>query len=383
MIYCGKNGVGNKKENSVTECVYDEGRMYGKIGLTMIYILLVLFLITGCSSTELEERNFPLAAAITWDNGYQMILGFEELSDVANENANKENKTVVEAESDNCYGLFEDANKKNPGTMDYNHMKAIILSKELLMDDKHLNELLEYLDEQKVLARNTLLFVSGASLDELMSMDGQIKQPIGTYLDERIASDKELKDNCAVTLGGILNGRRNQNENLWIPELTLSESELLLDHYCLLQGIRLVGTIEQKDGKLALLSEQKLKQYSICLSDGTVAELTRFKVSASFDSGDMPTEHLNISAEAKLMNRTIENQKQQDKLKQDLEIELEEQLHEFSTAIQREWNVDTTNSYYRVGGYSRTLYEAYASDWTAYCRDLTCQYTCTIIPVSQ
>ena len=379
MIYCVRNGA----ENSAADCVHGQGRMHGRTGLTIVCILLVLFLTTGCSSTELEERNFPLAAAITWDNGYQMILGFEELSDVASENATKENQTAVEAESDNCYGLFEDADKKNPGMMDYNHMKAIILSKELLADAKHLDELLEYLDEQKVLARNTLLFVSGVSLDELMAMDGAIKQPIGTYLDERIASDKELKGNSAVTLGGILNGRHNQNENLWIPELTLSETELLLDHYCLLQGIRPVGTIEQKDGRLALLSEQKLKQYSICLSDGTVAELTGFKVNISFAGGDTPEEYLNISAEAKLMNRTIENQEQQDKLKQDLENGLEEQLREFSTAMQSEWNVDTTNSYYRLGAYSRTLYEAYASDWTAYCRDLTCNYTCTIIPVSQ
>ena len=46
-----------------------------------------------------------------------------------------------------------------------------------------------------------------------------------------------------------------------------------------------------------------------------------------------------------------------------------------------EKQLDLTNSYYRLGGYRRELYEIYQSDRTAYANDLTLDISYNITPV--
>lgn len=58
------------------------------IGSMIFFAVLCL---GGCENTELEERNFPLAAAVTLTKeNYQMAFGFEQLKDVADEKSEKE-----------------------------------------------------------------------------------------------------------------------------------------------------------------------------------------------------------------------------------------------------------------------------------------------------
>lgn len=58
--------------------------------VSMIFLAVLCF--GGCGNTELEERNFPLAAAVTLTKeNYQMAFGFEQLKDVADEKSEKEN----------------------------------------------------------------------------------------------------------------------------------------------------------------------------------------------------------------------------------------------------------------------------------------------------
>ena len=57
--------------------------------VSMIFLAVLCF--GGCGNTELEERNFPLAAAVTLTKeNYQMAFGFEQLKDVADEKSEKE-----------------------------------------------------------------------------------------------------------------------------------------------------------------------------------------------------------------------------------------------------------------------------------------------------
>ena len=99
--------------------------------VSMIFLAVLCF--GGCGNTELEERNFPLAAAVTLTKeNYQMAFGFEQLKDVADEKSEKENTSVLLAEGKDCMELFLHADGENPGEMDYNHLKALILNRSLL-----------------------------------------------------------------------------------------------------------------------------------------------------------------------------------------------------------------------------------------------------------
>lgn len=361
--------------------------------VSMIY--LAVLCLGGCGNTELEERNFPLAAAVTLTKeNYQMAFGFEQLKNVADEKSEKENTSVLLAEGKDCMELFLHADGENPGEMDYNHLKALILNRSLLEDEKRLGAFLGYLEEENLFSRNTLLFVTEDEPDQVMEMDTVLKEPVGTYLNERIASDERFKDSEAVTLGSLFRIWENENENLWIPYINCAEDKMILEKYYLMQGRMAAGKVDRETGELALLSEQKMKSYSISLEDAESVTLSNLCCSYAFtEQNGQVTETVTIKADGKYQgNRELlQKTKQRDEKLEDLhtdsqdenalleveaEIEqtLEEKMDAMTEKLQQNQNADGTNSYYKLGAYAKDIYLQFQKDWNGYRKNLTVEY---------
>ena len=361
--------------------------------VSMIY--LAVLCLGGCGNTELEERNFPLAAAVTLTKeNYQMAFGFEQLKNVADEKSEKENTSVLLAEGKDCMELFLHADGENPGEMDYNHLKALILNRSLLEDEKRLGAFLGYLEEENLFSRNTLLFVTADEPDQVMEMDTVLKEPVGTYLNERIASDERFKDSEAVTLGSLFRIWENENENLWIPYINCAEDKMILEKYYLMQGRMAAGKVDRETGELALLSEQKMKSYSISLEDAESVTLSNLCCSYAFtEQNGQVTETVTIKADGKYQgNRELlQKTKHRDEKLEDLhtdsqdenalleveaEIEqtLEEKMDAMTEKLQQNQNADGTNSYYKLGAYARDIYLQFQKDWSGYRKNLTVEY---------
>lgn len=369
--------------------------MKNRIVTIVSMIFWAVLCLGGCGNTELEERNFPLAAAVTLTKeNYQMAFGFEQLKNVADEKSEKENTSVLLAEGKDCMELFLHADGENPGEMDYNHLKALILNRSLLEDEKRLGAFLGYLEEENLFSRNTLLFVTEDEPDQVMEMDTVLKEPVGTYLNERIASDERFKDSEAVTLGSLFRIWENENENLWIPYINCAEDKMILEKYYLMQGRMAAGKVDRETGELALLSEQKMKSYSISLEDAESVTLSNLCCSYAFtEQNGQVTETVTIKADGKYQgNRELlQKTKHRDEKLEDLhtdsqdenalmeveaEIEqtLEEKMDAMTEKLQQNQNADGTNSYYKLGAYARDIYLQFQKDWSGYRKNLTVEY---------
>lgn len=369
--------------------------MKNRIVTIVSVIFLAVLCLGGCGNTELEERNFPLAAAVTLTKeNYQMAFGFEQLKDVADEKSEKENTSVLLAEGKDCMKLFLHADGENPGEMDYNHLKALILNRSLLEDEKRLGAFLGYLEEKNLFSRNTLLFVTEDEPDQVMEMDTVLKEPVGTYLNGRIASDERFKDSEAVTLGSLFRIWENENENLWIPYINCAEDKMILEKYYLMQGRMAAGKVDRETGELALLSEQKMKSYSISLEDAESVTLSNLCCSYAFtEQNGQVTETVTIKADGKyqgnreLLQKTkhrdekledihTDSQDENALLEVEAEIEqtLEEKMDAMTEKLQQNQNADGTNSYYKLGAYARDIYLQYQKDWSSYRKNLTVEY---------
>lgn len=369
--------------------------MKNRIVTIAFAIFLAVLCLGGCGNTELEERNFPLAVAVTGtEENYQMAFGFEQLKDVADEKSEKENTSVLLAEGKDCMELFLHADGENPGEMDYNHLKALILSRSLLENEEQLGTFLGYLEEENLFSRNTLLFVTDDEPEQVMEMDAVLKEPVGTYLNERIASDERLKNSEAVTLGSLFRIWENENENLWIPCITCGEDKIILEEYYLMQGRMAAGKVDRETGELALLSEQKMKSYSISLGEAESVTLSNLCCSYAFtEQDDHVTEIVTIKADGQYQgnkellqktnrrneraeNRHTKSQDENALLEVEAEIEqtLEEKMDAMTEKLQQNQNADGTNSYYKLGGYARDIYLQYQKDWSGYRKNLTVEY---------
>lgn len=327
-------------------------------------------LLSGCSSTELEERNFPLAAAVTWEEtgGYQMALGFQRVSDVADRKTEKENRANIAAAGTNSYELFEEADARNPGKMDYNHIKALVIGQKLLFYPEQLADFLDFVEQQNVIARSTLLFTCKETPEELMACGENLEDNVGNYLKDLITSSQDHKSSAAVTLGDLLKAYHNQDEILMIPEIEIGSGQPVIAGYEVFCGFAPTGYLTSEQGEQLLLSCGELLRYGISMEDGSLIQLSDIHCQYEIrGNGAQVEETVFVTGSIKRFTGEIP-ENMEELFAGELTKRAQEQL--------REQGIDLTNSYYKLGGYDRAAYARYASDYPAYLENLRIQYVC-------
>lgn len=370
-----------------------------RLGLFVCMCLLTAGLgafLAGCGSTELEERKFPLILAVdknsieSGENGdeekgsFQISMGFQNLSEVADEKAKDAGNAPTKTEEMTWYEAFEESDASSPKMMDYNHMKAIILSREILEDQGMLEELLDFVKEQEVFARNTLLFTCEDRAGDVLEMEGKLDLPVGTWLEEMAAGNVELKDPAIVTLGSLLNEYENRMENLYIPVVKVEDDTLKMEQYYVISAYENRGIVSKDTYRRAMLMEGKMNQFDLDLKDGEAIRLKEIRTQKSYQQKDGEIQlQVKLQAEARLLNGTISDVSSQKELKKKLKEQLTDELQYDADLLLLEMQVDMANSFYSLGGYDRELYQKYKGNIGDYRNHLRLDISVNVTPVTE
>ncbi|MBO5371240.1 MAG: GerAB/ArcD/ProY family transporter [Lachnospiraceae bacterium] len=337
-------------------------------------VLCCMCVFSGCSTMELENRNFPLAMGIDKDKDECRIsYKFEDLSSVADQNAAAGSTTDFYIRDKDFYtAMSKYANDTNK-VLDYNHMKVLVLSKEFVEDAKDLEYFLDVCESKDLIARNTLLFLA-EDAGEILALDKNLDRTIGSYLEELIESrkDYELKD--AVTLGDIFNEIENKEQLLLIPVLTEKGKLPVIESYYAFSGGEAKGEIDINEAVLSYLTQGKIKYLSFILEDGTPISIERIRVKNSFSRGDEIRYLTQIQLEV-----SVEGEKKN--VKKELTKLFEAQLEKTAQKLFKTPGIDMTNSFYRLGMGNRKKYTEYQNRIDAYEKELQLDFEVEIILV--
>lgn len=190
---------------------------------TIFLALVMVFLLTGCSQTELEERCFPMLAAAGYeDRKVTFDMAFPRTG--ASESANatiEEIKAPMVKES-----TFEKSKKEYESHLnklaDYNHLKVFVIEEDLLQETEAFHKMLDYLAETESFPRNTYVCAVD-DIDDLFQLGDKLPQDLGTYLEEYISKHEEAKTHI-LTLGDLLDEKENQSMILYMPYLEVEEN---------------------------------------------------------------------------------------------------------------------------------------------------------------
>lgn len=320
-------------------------------------------LFSGCSTMELENRNFPLAMGIDVDGEECRIsYKFQDLAALSGQNSAAGSGTdFYIRDKDFFTAMSKYANDTNK-VLDYNHMKVLVMSKAFLEDKEGLAYFLDVCEAEDLIARNTLLFLA-EDAGEILALDKNLDRTIGSYLEELIESreDYELKD--AVTLGDVYNEKENKEQLLLIPVLGDKGGLPVVCSYYAYSGGETKGEISIEEAVLSYLSQGKLKKLSFTLEDGTPVAIDRITVKNSFSRGDEIGYHTKIQLETSVEAKNANAGKEITNL-------LEKALQQTAEKLLVTKDVDITNSFYRLGMYSREKYMAYQGRRKDYTKDL-------------
>lgn len=180
-------------------------------------------ILMGCASVELEERSFPLMAAVGFeDKKVSYVLGFARL-EAADGQATISNEISVQPTKERTFLESKQAYESHLNKItDYNHLKVLVLEEDLLEEPRVYNEMVESLAKEEVFPRNTYVCVID-DIEDLMEIEKVLPQDLGTYLEEYLVHSKP-KDERMPTLGDLIDERENKELVLYLPYLETEET---------------------------------------------------------------------------------------------------------------------------------------------------------------
>lgn len=341
-----------------------------------------LMLLSGCSTKELENRDFPLAMGVDEDEEQCRIsYKFQNLSAIADEKANSVSSTdFYIRDKDFFTGISKYANDTNK-VLDYNHMKVLVLSEDFVEDSEALERFLQVCEKENLIARNTLLFLA-EDAGEILALDENLDTAIGSYLEELVESREDYKLKDSVTLGDLYNDMANQEQLLLIPVLTKEGGLPVIRNYYAFSGGEAKGEISINEAILSYLCQGKLKKLAFTLEDGTAITIERITVRGGFSRGDEMHYSTEIRLETVVEKDLEEGSREYRQLKQKITKLLEEQLSQTSRNLLDAPGIDMTNSFYKLGMCSRDKYETYQGKPEKYIQDAVYEFEVETILVN-
>lgn len=333
-----------------------------------------LLFLSGCSTMELENRNFPLAMGVDEEDGNCRIsYKFQNLAAVADQNADSAANTDFYIEDTDFFtGISKYANDTNK-ILDYNHMKTLVLSEDFIEDEEALEQFLEVCQKKDLIARNTLLFFA-EDAGKILALDENVGTAIGSYLEELIESREDYKLKDAATLGDLYNDRANEEQLLLVPVLTEEGNLPVIRNYYAISGGKPKGEISINEAVLSYLCQGKLKKLSFTLEDGTPVTLERITVRGSFSRGSGISYHDTLHLEAVIEKNYDEQGEEGRRYEEEIERMLKKQLSRTSQNLKDAPAIDITNSFYRLGMCSREKCEKYRGDLQDYIKNMETEF---------
>ena len=191
--------------------------------------------LTACSETELEERCFPMMAAVGFDDGrVEYVLGFPSTDSSDNSQSSIGKIQVPSATGEDFKKSKENYETHLNKYADYNHLKVLVIEEDFLEEKNAYNKMLDYLAAREEYPRNTYVCVI-EDIEELMELEKELPQDIGTYLEEflnhRVQSTEKL-----LTLGDLMDEKANQDMILYLPYLEVEENYVKQSGYVNIDG---------------------------------------------------------------------------------------------------------------------------------------------------
>ncbi|GHU42597.1 hypothetical protein FACS1894111_06800 [Clostridia bacterium] len=381
-----------------------KGKNHGKgrrqklaLSLTTVFVfVLSLLFLSACGGKELESLNFPLAIALDRQEDKTVLsFDFPDLAQVSKGKA-KDTETEVQkppgfsVEAGNYKKAQENYAASANKNLDYNHVKALVISEDLLGNEAALLEFLEWAEKDNLFASNTCLF-SAEKGAGIVILDKGDENSIGSYLEEMDQRQTQQKANTFATLGDLFQNWHNGSGLLLIPFLKNEGGYPVISDYAVLDGMSYQSKINMEEGRAAQLLGGMLKELYPSLESEESIQIKGIKVSREIrEEGGHPVVWIKITGKTEqsaasqtegAMVDTVASQIEGNSFRQmeeHLNAQIAETLTETANRLLLDKDIDITNSYHFLGRYDRNLYEKYKEDYSGYKQGLVFRFTANV-----
>lgn len=202
--------------------------MMKKIAVMASAVLISAWILAACTATELEDRCFPMMAAVDYRDGQvDFAYGFPQLSQKDDTDLDAGTVNISMAAGGNFAESVRRYNQEMNRLADCNHMKVLVFGTSLAGEREQYEKMLKYLQKSELFPRNTYVCVTD-DIDALFEAEQSLPDDLGSYLESFLQKQEKEQDVKLLHLGKLLDEQYNQMENLQAPYLAVENGTIIL-----------------------------------------------------------------------------------------------------------------------------------------------------------
>ena len=198
------------------------------IGVPLLVLIPVVILFAGCNSAELEDRCFPMLAAVD-------MQGNDVLFSYVFPKTGTKGDDELENLYENNGGAgtdFSTAKNKCESNLvkkaDANHLKVLLLGEDFYNERKLYEGMLKNMQEQEKFPRNAYVCITD-DVNEITEAGNDLSEDVGTYLEQLLEKKQQQEGLVLVTIGDLIDENDNESITYRIPYVTVENEEIQIN----------------------------------------------------------------------------------------------------------------------------------------------------------
>lgn len=263
------------------------GKLRKKSKKAIVNAVLIIFIIftatslTGCSEmAEIEDRNFIQAVGIdtSEDNKITSFYVLPDLKALTDQGADDPEKLVQKYVDKDYWEIQENYSLENNKRLDFSHLKVIILGKNTAENKEALTEFLTYVQNKYEIARNTLVFLSESTADDIISISGDLEGGVGDYLEKLYRINLTNTGIEEITIGDLILAMNEGDLAINIPILKAEDKKLTVNGFGIFSDNRVIYAANHEEGNFIDIANGYGKNKIFYLPDPKDKEKTQYVV---------------------------------------------------------------------------------------------------------
>lgn len=321
---------------------------------------------TGCAKgVELEDREFVLALGVEVQE--DKIQFYYDTSNTQKGSGDDSGQKAVRIETDEFYELTAAFGEQSDKYLDYNHLKALVIGKNLASDSEKLSELLKYIEKNELFARNTKLFFS-EDVENIFTMSTQMDEALGEYLENLYVDSSYYVEGQSASCGDLMKHRHEKEETLLVPILKADKKQPLVEGYGVVREVQWIEKLQPQEAELVFLGNGINLQQILKADDVHAVKISRVRHEITFSEEESINAVITLELHGRLENDEVEKQKTE------IEKKLEERLEKGYKQLLTDYKaLDLFHVFGALGGHNRQMWQKYHEKRTEFVN--RCQVT--------
>ncbi|MFV0343334.1 MAG: endospore germination permease [Anaerocolumna sp.] len=353
--------------------------------------------LTGCSEmAEVEDRNFIQAIGIDTSED-DKITSYYVLPDLKamTEQGNEDPKKLVQQYEDKDYWeIEENYSLENNKRLDFSHLKVILLGKNTAQNEDALTEFLTYVENKYEIGRNTLVFLSETTAEDIISITGDLEGGVGDYLEKLYRINLTNTGIDEVTIGDLILAMNEGDLAINIPILKAEESKISVNGFGIFSNNKVIYAADHEEGNFIDIVNGYGKNKVFYLPDPEDQDKTQYVVKINKITRSIRFQWLEGKPYASILIESFglvekgfrdskevsisENAGKIDDMEEKTIALIKDGIIDITNKLYKEYNLDFLNLYRLTSFHKRKIWFAYEGKEEEFIKDINFDVKVTV-----